>query len=141
MVSVLTRGQLGGFPRHAALRPGPSALSRKPWTTTRRSSTPGPVAERAYSRLIDRLSAEDSSRGALVDRSDYLRVFIAFFARPTAAHKTRDDREARLAVRWLSGDCLDPAEARLIGAAARPRRPTSLSPWRTISRSSRSSSP
>ena len=73
-----------------------------------------PFVERAYRRLIDGLSAEDPSRAALVNRTVY-DVLYRFFHSAYRIAKTRDDHVAGLAVRWLSGDYLDPAEATQLG--------------------------
>lgn len=70
------------------------------------------VAEHAYHNLVDRLSARDPSRAALVDRQVY-GVLFRFFRSAYLANKEQDDPTiAALALRWLSGDYLDPDEAR-----------------------------
>jgi hypothetical protein len=67
------------------------------------------AAEKSWSFLIERL--QDSPRSALVDRTVF-EVLYRFFGSAYRAREQEDDEHvAALAVRWLSGDYLDPAEA------------------------------
>jgi AAA ATPase domain len=67
--------------------------------------------ERAYFRLVDQESARGATHAALADRTVY-RVLLRFFHSAYAAKQGQgNDGAAALAVRWLSGDFLDPAEA------------------------------
>jgi hypothetical protein len=111
VLSILTGGRVRGFEdtllyrlARAAVRAAvhADAAARSSWDQ----------AERAYGTLIDRLSATDPARAALVERAVY-DVLFRFF-RSTYLARTGDDdgTVARLAVRWLAGDALDPAEAR-----------------------------
>jgi hypothetical protein len=82
----------------------------------------GTQVETAYHRLIDRLIVQDRDRAGLNDRTIYDVLFR--FVRSVAIEcKTcRDDGVARLALRWLSGEPLDPEDARRLGLALGPRR-------------------
>jgi type II secretory pathway predicted ATPase ExeA len=72
-------------------------------------------AEVAYRRLVDRLAGDDLSQAVLVDRGVY-EVLLRFFTSACLARAGADDEhQARLALRWLSGDFLDTEEARLLG--------------------------
>jgi hypothetical protein len=62
---------------------------------------------RAWARLVDR---ESAGRAALVDRVVY-RVLLRFLHSAHTAGLGHDDGVAALAVRWLGGDYLDPADA------------------------------
>ena len=99
-----------------------SASSAKPSETGKNSTAPWPILEHAYYRLVDRLGAQDPSRSGLIDRTTY-EILYNFFrcAYRVSIGKTTDDKPAQLAVRWLSGESLDPEEAaalRLPRAAA-----------------------
>ncbi len=63
---------------------------------------------RGWLRLVD---GEGLGRAALVDRTAYA-LLLRFFRSAHAAAKGHDDGLAALAVRWLSGEYLDPYEAR-----------------------------
>jgi hypothetical protein len=128
VMSILTQGRTQGFAATPlyhlvlgfvceALNPHPSA--RYSWS----------AIQRACNLLVDRLSAEDSSRAALVDRTVYdvfYRFFRSVYRRKNVA--ACGDREAGLAVRWLSGDSLDPLEARALGLppSRNPNEPAAL---------------
>jgi len=110
VVSILARGQVRGFGR-TPLADLTFGFVKEALNYDASVKHPWPVVEQGYSRLIDRLSDEDPSRAALVDRTVY-NVLYRFFHSAYRAAKTRDERVAALAVRWLSGDYLDPAEGR-----------------------------
>jgi AAA ATPase domain len=78
-------------------------------------------AERAFGLLVDCLCQADPARAALVDRTVY-QVLFRFFRSDYQAYEGQDDGVAALAVRWLAGDFLDPAEARRLGLPPGPRR-------------------
>src|SRR5262249_2846094 len=86
------------------------------------TSAPLPELERVFSGLVDRLSASAPARAALVDRTTYDVLFRFFHS----AYLTREGQDggpaAGLAVRWLSGDYLDPDEARQLGLPPVPNR-------------------
>lgn len=70
--------------------------------------------EESYNRLVNRLGGADPTRAVLLDRDVY-HVLFRFYR---SAHRDgpRDDAAlVSLAVRWLSGDPLDPADAGLLG--------------------------
>jgi hypothetical protein len=82
------------------------------------TALPDPVArrrlpriEQAYAVLLDRLAARDPAR---FDRNVY-QVLLRFYLSAKIARDTRrDDGVAALAVRWLSGEYLEPDEARVL---------------------------
>jgi hypothetical protein len=80
-----------------------------------------PQLERAYARLVGAEAARGPAQAALVDRTAYA-VLLRFFRSAYEARGGRDDGAAALAVRWLSGDYLDPAEARSLGLPPGPSR-------------------
>jgi hypothetical protein len=63
---------------------------------------------------VDALAAHDAAPGVLLDRA-VQEVLLHFFRAANPRAVDQDEHVARLAVRWLSGDSLDAAEARLIG--------------------------
>jgi hypothetical protein len=113
VVSILARGQVRGFGR-TPLAELTFGFLQEALNHDASAKHPWPVVEQGYQRLIDRLGDEDPSRAALVDRTVY-DVLYQFFRSAYRAPKTRDERVAALAVRWLSGDYLDSAEGRLLG--------------------------
>ncbi len=110
VVSILTRGRACGF-RGTPLYQLALALVAEALHHDKTRIHPWPVAQQAYGKLIDGLSQEESSRAAPVDRSIY-DILYRFLCSSYQAHETHEECEAILAVRWLSGDCLEPAEAR-----------------------------
>jgi hypothetical protein len=126
VVSILTRGQVRGFGRTPLFDLTFAFVAEAlHFDTTHKHRWS--VAERAYGGLVDRLGAEDPSRAALVNRTVF-EVLYCFFRSAYRAAKTGDEREASLAVRWMSGDSLDPAEARQLGLppGRSPDEPASL---------------
>jgi hypothetical protein len=113
VVSILTQGRQSHFgltPLYELMRAtlleaaGPAG-PRVSWA----------VLERAYSAWLDRLASCDVPGAGLIDRTVY-RVLYLFFGSTYLSFSGQDDgRAAALAVRWLSGVPLDPAEARLLG--------------------------
>lgn len=70
--------------------------------------------DQAYATFLDQLALPGSGGPALLDRTPY-EVLFRFFRSACEARKGREDgRTAELAVRWLSGEALDPDEARLL---------------------------
>jgi hypothetical protein len=113
VISILTQGLMQHFygaPLYEltlafvreSLRPRDSG--RFPWATV----------GSAYHRLVDGLSADEPSRAALVDRTTFRVLFHFFKSAWCSEWKRRDDGVAALAVRWLSGDALDPDEAKAL---------------------------
>jgi hypothetical protein len=113
VVSILTRGRVRLFSQ-TPLFDLVFALVKESRNYDTSVKHPWPVLERSFSTLVDRLSEEDSSRAALIHRTVY-DVLYRFFRSAYRVAKTGDEQEAALAVRWLSGDYLDPAEARTLG--------------------------
>src|SRR5439155_26935626 len=114
VLSVLTRGQIDDF-THTLLFRLANALMREALRYEPSRTYTWQDLEWGYDKLIDRLSAEDPARAALVDRTVYHVVLSFFYSAYRAREGAEDGRVARLAVRWLSGDALDPDEARLLG--------------------------
>jgi hypothetical protein len=79
-------------------------------------------AERAFQQMVDGLCRADPARAALVDRTVYQVLFHFFRSEYQAYYEDRDAGLAPLAVRWLAGDYLDPAEARRLGLPPGPGR-------------------
>ncbi len=80
----------------------------------------------AYNRLVHRLIERDPARAALVDHGVYT-VLFHFFRSAYMAYRTgRGDGVARLAVLWLAGESLDPAEARRLGLSPEGNEPVAL---------------
>ncbi|HVS37394.1 MAG TPA: ATP-binding protein [Gemmataceae bacterium] len=126
VVSILTRGRAHGFRDTPLFRLTLSLLAE----ALRYDKTrihPWDIAERAYEKLLDGLAAEDPTRAALADRTIY-NVLYRFLRSAYRCPKTRDDGDAALAARWLSGDALDAAEGRRIGLppGRTPDEPTAL---------------
>jgi hypothetical protein len=79
-----------------------------------------PRIESAFEKLIDRLMTVSPANVVLLDRN-VCRVLLRFYLSANTAHyKHTDDGLAKLAVDWLSGDVLEPEEARRL--EVRPER-------------------
>jgi hypothetical protein len=113
VVSILTAGRGRGF-RVTPLYLLALALLSEALHHNKSIVHPWDAAARAYGTLLDGLAREESSRAAPVDRTIY-NVLYGFLRSSYEAHQTRDESQASLAVRWLSGDGLDPAEGRRLG--------------------------
>ncbi len=113
VVSILTHGRACGF-RGTPLYDLALALVAEALHYDVTVKHPWPSVKRAYGKLLDGLGQEGPSRAAPVDRTIY-DVFYRFLQSSYRSHKTRDESGAMLAVRWLSGDYLEPAEARRLG--------------------------
>lgn len=70
-----------------------------------------PSIEPAYNALIDRLLEQNPARLGLLDRTVFMVLFRFWQTAPLAATQEL----AWLAVQWLGGEYLDPAEARKLG--------------------------
>jgi hypothetical protein len=112
VVSILTRGRAYGF-EHTPLYRLVLAFVCEAMQVDSGVHSWSAVSL-ACSRLIDRLSADDRSGAAIVDRTVY-KVLVRFFHSACRAGKTGDEEVARRAVRWLSGDYLDAEEAKRLG--------------------------
>ena len=115
-VSILTRGRQGQFHETPLYRLVEAAVQ-----TALQESAQTLEPERAYSRLLDRLGSQAPSQPALVDRTIY-NVLFRFLRSAAQALTEADDGLAALAVRWLSGDPLDPTEAGQLGLPPQPQR-------------------
>jgi hypothetical protein len=114
VVSVLTRGRARQFHQTPLYRIVNATVAHalekhQPGTPT------WSRAEKAYASLVDGLSAASPARAALIDRTVYEVVFRFFRSDLLAWEGKEDGTLAELAVRWLAGDFLDPAEARQLG--------------------------
>lgn len=120
VVSILTRGWVARFYRtplfrlvasfaHEAFGYAPSV--RPHWDQI----------GRACGRLLDREADGGAGQAALVDRTAY-GVLLRFFQSAYVARDGKDDGAAALAVRWLGGDYLDPAEAVRLSLPPAPAR-------------------
>ena len=81
-----------------------------------RAPTPATPSSPAYQSWLDRLGP------AAGDRSVYEVLFAFLCSAALAAQGKEDGSAAGVAVRWLSGGALDPAEARLLGLPPARRR-------------------
>lgn len=84
-----------------------------------KASADWPGAEAAYFRHVRRLAAVGPGRASLFDPDVYRALFVYY----RSTNHTRPEGSAPLAplaLRWLSGETLDPTEAHQIGLAARP---------------------
>jgi hypothetical protein len=108
-VSVLTHGRQRAF-HDTPLYDLARALVNTALPDPRGRSLPR--LEQAYAALLERLAAGDPAR---FDRNVY-QALLRFYVSANVAHYAgRDDGVAGLAVRWLAGEYLEPAEARLLG--------------------------
>jgi hypothetical protein len=111
VVRILTGGRSNAFAATPLFRLAHAGLLE--------AAGPGFVSwdrlRRAFTAWVDRLAAGGLPEAVPPDR-DVFDVLYRFFC--SAYRRTRgeeDGREAVLAVRWLSGQALDPDEARLLG--------------------------
>lgn len=80
-----------------------------------------PQLTNAYGRLVERLGTSDLPGATLIDRSVW-KVLFQFFRSTYRANRGKEDGSlASLAVRWLSGQALDPEEARALTLPPPPR--------------------
>ncbi|MCI0456327.1 MAG: ATP-binding protein [Gemmataceae bacterium] len=108
---ALTRGRIP--PLHH------SPLSRLLTAALRRGLKPGTqqtweTIAAGHQRLVARLAAEDPSQGVLFDHTVH-EILFRFLREAHPSMQGRGDTVADLAVRWLAGEVLEPAEARLLG--------------------------
>jgi AAA ATPase-like protein len=69
----------------------------------------------AYNQRLDRLGAADLPGAALLDREVFEVLFCFYRSVHEAMHHREDGATAALAVRWLSGEALEPEEAVRLG--------------------------
>ena len=115
-VSILTQGRQDRFHETPLFR-----LVRAAVETALEQSAGTLDAERAFAGLLDRLSAQAPAQPAFVDRTIY-NVLFHFLRSASATGPEPNDGVAALAVRWLSGDPLDPDEAKQLGLPPQPNR-------------------
>lgn len=112
-VSLLTRGQgnrwrstpLWRLVRGGLLGVVGGAAGFQPWERL----------HRAYNAWIDRLGASDLPGAALIDRAVFEVLFQFFRSAHMAARGEENGETAALALRWLSGEALEPDEAARFG--------------------------
>ena len=112
-VSLLTRGQgsrwratpLWHLIRGGLLAVMGGAPGRRSW----------PAVRHAYDALIDRLGAADLPGAALIDRAVFEVLFQFFRSAHQAAVGEESGETAALALRWLSGEALEPEEGKRFG--------------------------
>jgi hypothetical protein len=75
----------------------------------------------AYARLVERLATGDLPGATLIDRVVWDVLFRFYRSAYRANQGKEDGTTAALAVRWLSGQALDPAEARTLELPPRQR--------------------
>ena len=113
VVSILTRGKTAGYASTPLYRIVRAAVKHALQDDGRQHLWG--TAETTYWGLIDDQCAAEPARAALVDRPA-LAVLFEFFRSVHLAKKGYGDESvAALAVRWLSGDALDPEEAKAMG--------------------------
>src|SRR5438105_5043289 len=117
VISILTRGRIDHLATTQLYRLVMAFLAESV-NYDYETGIPWKRAEEAYGSLVDRLSAADRSRAALVDRTTYDVLFRFLQSAYRAQQGEDDERLARLAMYWLSGDYLDPEEAKRL--ALRP---------------------
>src|SRR5262249_49992204 len=82
---------------------------------------PWATLERAYAEFLDSLSRTDVPGAAPVDRTVY-EVLYRFFRSAWRQQQGKEDGSlADLAVRWLTGQALEPVEARYLGLPRGPQ--------------------
>jgi hypothetical protein len=113
VVSILTEGRqnnLGLTPLFELVRAGllqavAPAGPRVSWSQL----------QQAHAAWLDRLAVTDVPGAGLIDRSVYEVLYRFFVSTYRGFSGHGDGHEARLAVRWLCGVPLDPAQARILG--------------------------
>ncbi|HTU19288.1 MAG TPA: AAA family ATPase [Gemmataceae bacterium] len=73
-----------------------------------------PQLRNAYGRLVERLGSSDLPGATLIDRTVWNVLFQLFRSAYRANRGKEDGSVASLAVRWLSGQALDPEDARVL---------------------------
>jgi hypothetical protein len=106
IVSTLTLGRASRFRRTPLFRLAAS-FAHEAFGYEPEIKPPWGAVGHAWDRLVDR---DGAARADLTNRIAY-RVLLHFFYSAYAASEGLKDGRAALAVRWLSGDYLDPAEA------------------------------
>jgi hypothetical protein len=116
VISYLTAGLAGPLDRTILFRLLNAAVAE----ALRHDGVKAPTwreAEASYHRLVDRLAGQDPTRAVLLNRDVY-RVLFLFFRSVYCARGGAPDGPVPLAVRWLSGEPLDPEEATQLGLRA-----------------------
>jgi hypothetical protein len=125
VVGILTRGRVAGFAQTPLYRMVNAAV-REALNADRERTYSWEAAEEAFGHLVDRLTELDPSRAAIIDRTVY-DVFFQFYRSAYLAQRGEDEEcVAALALRWLSGDGLDPDEAGQLGLSSLSGQPVGL---------------
>jgi hypothetical protein len=109
----LTRGQVRPFSRSPLWGLVDVALKRELWVNGKVPVT-WPQVEAAYADLVARLAADDPTGGGLFDPTVY-DVLLRFYRSAYPSRSGGAEDLAALVVSWLSGEVLDPADARRLG--------------------------
>ncbi|HZU36533.1 MAG TPA: AAA family ATPase [Gemmataceae bacterium] len=114
VVSILTRGQAANFADTLLFRLVNAGV-REALDYAEDQNYSWFDVHAAFDQFTTAASADDPSRAALVDRTSYRVLFHFFRSAYQARYDDGDEHVARLAVRWLGGEALDPAEAKELG--------------------------
>ena len=124
IMSVLTRGQARGY-RGTPLYRLAAFFAREAFDYAPNCRPHWTEIYRAWERLVDRFVA-DPACTALADRNAFL-VLFQFLHSSYREWSAPTDARAVLALRWLSGDWLDPEQAQRLGLpTAGPEEPVGL---------------
>ncbi len=115
VLSQLTRGQVRQFVRTPFFQMVLGLVCEAVGDSTGVHPWPGIV--RAWTAMLDRQAAADAQRGFPLDRDVYAAP-LHFFRSAYDEWRGYDNPLAAAAVRWLSGDSVDPEEAESLGLAA-----------------------
>ncbi len=110
VVSILTNGWVSRFHRTPLFRLVANFALEACGYPSEGSQTWREI-KRAYSRLVDQESGRGATHAAIADRTVYSVLLQFFYSAYAAKHGKSNDDVAALAIRWLSGDFLDPADA------------------------------
>jgi hypothetical protein len=123
VVSILTQGRVSQF-RKTPLAVLIDAAVKQALRHERGRRYTWAEAEAAYHRLLDEFCLQAPGRAASVDRQLH-GVLLRFYRSAHEEHfQGMNDGLAALAVRWLSGDFLEPEDAARLGLPPGPRRDT-----------------
>jgi hypothetical protein len=123
VVSILTQGRVNQF-RKTPLAVLIDAAVKQSLRHERGRRYTWVEAEAAYHRLLDEYCLQAPGRAASVDRQMH-NVLLRFYRSAHEEHfQGVNDGLAALAVRWLSGDFLEPEDAARLGLPPGPRRDT-----------------
>lgn len=114
VLSTLTRGPMAAWDETLLFRLA-NAFVREALAATPEQTYTYAQAQYAVDRLVNALRARSAAAAVLHDPAIYHVLFQFFLAAYQAARQESTDRLARLAIRRLAGDSLDPDETRAVG--------------------------